>query len=645
MNKFKLGLVQHIQQGVATPLKGQRSTVAAISRAQAQPISLSLGWLPALSFLGACGLLLVSIAHSCARAEVSWAEPLFWFGLMVLILPIFFRLLAIEASRQERLGLVIFLGLGLYISKILHSPYAFTFPDEFHHTFNINKIIETRHLFNQNYFLPVTPYYPGLSNITFTLVALTGLSNYVAGLIVIGTARFVLSLGLFLLYERLSGSPRAAGLGAGLYMANANFLFWSAQYSYESFALPIGILLLFTLVERELFQHGQERIALSVIILALLTTIIVSHHMTSYALCAFLWGACIVAAVFVRVGYVQKKVLSTMLNLAVLTSVAALTWLIFVANLTISYLSPVLTGAVNSIVQLIIGEGTSRELFTSTSGYVSPLWERVEGLGSVVLILVGLPFGLWPTWRLYRRNVFVVVLALAALMYFPMLAMRLTSAGWETSNRAAAFLYVGIAFVLGLGTAHFCSMQWSRWYVRIGLTLCASTFFIGGAISGWPPSARMGRTYLVDAQTALIEPPSVAVAQWTRTFLGTDNRFAADPSNAKVLFAYGGQNTFTGTKYGIAATFASNQIGRTEEKILKLLDIKYVVVDRRTISWDQMIGIYFNHTTENARQSTTLEQEYIYNKFDKPGISSRLLDSGDIVLYDVGVLTNGSAQR
>src|SRR5262245_28504214 len=40
------------------------------------------GWLPALSLLGACGVLLVALAHSSARYDTPWAQPLYWLGLV-----------------------------------------------------------------------------------------------------------------------------------------------------------------------------------------------------------------------------------------------------------------------------------------------------------------------------------------------------------------------------------------------------------------------------------------------------------------------------------------------------------------------------------------------------------------------------------
>ena len=200
----------------------------------------SWGWLPALSLTGAIGLLLVAVADTLSRSAAGQYELLFWAGLLLMIVPIAARLASSEPARRERIGLIILLGLGLYLAKVLHSPYGFTFSDELVHSYNGTRILETGRLFNANSILPVTPLYPGLETITAALASLSGLSIFGAGLVVVGIARLIAMLALFLFYEEVSGSSRLAGIAALLYATNANFLFWSAQFSYESLALPLA---------------------------------------------------------------------------------------------------------------------------------------------------------------------------------------------------------------------------------------------------------------------------------------------------------------------------------------------------------------------------------------------------------------------
>lgn len=140
----------------------------------------SWGWLPEIAVLQSATLLLVAWAFVRARAGFGSSEQYFWLGLAMLILPAAFRLASAQPTRRERLGLVLILGMSLFLVKVMHSPMAFTFPDELSHLRNVNEIISTHHLFQENPVQPVTAFYPGLPTVTGTLVAVSGLSTFSA---------------------------------------------------------------------------------------------------------------------------------------------------------------------------------------------------------------------------------------------------------------------------------------------------------------------------------------------------------------------------------------------------------------------------------------------------------------------------------
>lgn len=634
---------KHLLEGrsarrVAVAASAQRSISRPLRNADqilVTSASTGWGWLPALSLTGALGMLLVAIAFTGSRMAASWAEPLFWAGVLTLVMPVTARLAAVEASRRERIGLVVLIGLGLYLVKVMHSPVAFTFPDELVHLRNVNEILQSHHLFSENPSLPVTPLYPGLETVTAALASLSGLTPYTTGIIVIGAARLMLVLAFYLFHEQISGSARVGGLATMLYMANSNFVFWGAQFSYESLALPLTALVLFAVTRRADARDGIYRVGLTVLILLVMLAVVVTHHMSSYAQVGFLIGVSLCYSLYHR-----GKPPGTW-TLAFIAFVVTMGWLLFVANLTIGYLSPVLGGALSAIFQMIAGEETSRQLFTSASagsaGYVAPLWERLTGISSVLLILLGLPFGLLQIWRRHRESVFALVLAGTALAFLPMQALRLTSAGWETANRASEFLFVGLSFVVALGIVEFWMPRRAGWVRQIVLTGYVAVIFVGGILSGWQPNARLAQPYLVAAGTSMIEPQGVAMARWMRAALGTNNRIAVDPSNAKALVAYGEQYPYTGSEHGIRDMMFSTRLGRTEQSILQNTGVRFVALDHRMISWDHMVGLYFNHTDQNLE----LLDPVVFAKFDKQKSVSRIFDSGTIVIYYVGALTDG----
>src|SRR5262249_25497165 len=158
-----------------------------------------------------------STANALSRAALEPSPLLFWAGVLLLAVPIFHRLTAESASAPERLALVCLLGLSLYCVKVFRDAPAFTFSDELVHAFNANPITAHPPLLRPNAILHVPPHFPGLEGATSALMKLTGVSSYVAGVVLIAAARLVLIASLFLLFHRVSGSARVAGLGAAIY--------------------------------------------------------------------------------------------------------------------------------------------------------------------------------------------------------------------------------------------------------------------------------------------------------------------------------------------------------------------------------------------------------------------------------------------
>ena len=72
------------------------------------------------------------------------------------------------------------------------------------------------------------------------LTSATGLSEFVAGNIVIGALHALIAGALFLLYEQVADSPRVALLSVLVFAANPAFVFFDSYFAYESFALPLA---------------------------------------------------------------------------------------------------------------------------------------------------------------------------------------------------------------------------------------------------------------------------------------------------------------------------------------------------------------------------------------------------------------------
>jgi hypothetical protein len=582
----------------------------------------------------------MALANNGARAGLAAAGLLFWAGLLLLFVPTALRLLAPDIARHERIGLVMLLGIGLYLVKVLHSPLSFTFSDELQHWRTADDILHGGYLFAENPLLPVSALYPGLENITVALAELSGLSLFAAGLLVLGAARLVGMLALFLFYEQVGGSARLAGIAALLYVANSNFLFFDAQFAYESLALPLTLLVLYAAARRALDQDSS-RVGLTLVILLGLIAVVITHHVTTYALAAFLLAWALLASARRR----ERWAALHPRGLALLAVVLGLTWLVYAATLTTKYLFPQLGGSLTQLIQLIAGEAVGRELFRAPTGQVSPLWEQLVGYAAVALILLGLPFGLIRIWRRQRDNTIALTLAAGTLAYPLSLAMRLTERGAEASNRSAAFLFVAIAFVLAVWVAEqpMSHRFGRRWPLAFGTW--ATIIFLGGVTVGWPPPwARLPGPYLPAADTRSIEGQGLAAAEWARAFLGADNRVIADRTNRLLMGAYGEQRPVTGyaDRVNVSQVFLAPQLGPAERQVLRAGRVRYVVVDRRLSNGLPAAGIYFERGEAPGSQRTTPIDPAALAKFEDLTGVSRLFDSGDITIYDVGALNRES---
>jgi hypothetical protein len=552
---------------------------------------------------------------------------LYWLGVLLIAAPIFYRLTSSEAAPSERLALVCLLGLSLYGVKVLRDAPVFTFSDELVHAFNANQIGDHHHLFEANSILKATPYYPGLEGATSSLMTITGLSSYTAGMLVVGVARLTLIGALFLLFLRVGGSARVAGLAAAIYTCNFNFLFWGAQYSYESLALPLLVVIMMALAEREAVRREALR-AWAVPVVVAIAAVLVTHHLTSYATVGVL------LALSLAYWYVRRSWASpNPWRFAVLAAALAAAWLLIVASSTIGYLSPVLSGAVKAIFHTLSGEAPPRQLFQKGSSAVgaTPFAARAVAVLAIAVLLAGLPFGLREVWLRHKKQPFALVFAVAAIAFFATLALRLAPAAWETGNRAGEFLFIGLAFVLAYAALTAMRRWSSRPRLTRGLLAAAiSLALIGDAISGWPWDAQLSRPLKVSASGGTIVSPPLAMAEWAAHDI-TKGRFAAPTADANLLLVPGNKSVLAGPYPDVEDILEDPHLGSWQLPLLRRHELRYVVSDLRPASSDVLRGYYFS---TGGSDEGRLPRN-VTAKFARVPGAARIYSNGPITVFDL----------
>lgn len=585
----------------------------------------------------ALALLVVATADAGARIGATWADTIFWAGLLVLAVPAAVWLTMPDVRRLHALGLTMALGLGLYLVKVLHSPSGYTLYDELLHWRTADDILVTGKLFTENPLLPISPLYPGLELVTHALATLSGLSIFHAGLVVIGAARLMLSLAIFLFLEQVSGSARVAGLASLLYTAHPQFLFFNAQYAYQSLALSPAVFALWLLMRRH-YAPEAERGWLLLFAAGSIVVVVITHHITAYVLtgCLVLWV--VLATLRGRWRTLPDRDVRWMALLAI---VANLIWLIAVSSRTLDYLGAPLLDAVHKVLRIAFSEGGFRPPFQSDAGTRPPLLEQIIGLGSAGLTALGLPWGLWRVWRRHTDNVWAVLLAGAALAYPLSLPLRLIGS-WEVGARASAFLFLGVGFVLALFLDGITRP--GRWHGLRTLTLASyfAVVFAGGVIAGVAPISRLPGPYLVGTTPRSIDAQGVAAAEWAYRQLGAGNRLAADHINTVLMGSYGRQRVIThqSDNLSIAPLFLAPEIGAHQRDLVRRGDIHYAVVDYRLTQALPIEGEYYEKWEKLSYPYTEPIERDTLAKFDRLPRVSRIFDDGDIVIYDIEALAD-----
>lgn len=606
----------------------------------------ALGWAPLLSIVTAAGLLAIAIADTLGRQDLrTEIGPLFWLGIGLITIPSGLRLLARSATRRERIVLVVMLGVGLYLIKVLHDPLMFTFFDEFLHVRTVDDIARTGHLFTPNPLLQVSPYYPGLESVTSAVTSLSGASTFVAGTVILGIARVLLVLVLFLLFETIGRSTRLAGVATFVYMANASFLFFSSQFAYESLGVPLALFAIYLIVRRQAWL--DKRPVSWVLIGVTVAAVVVTHHITSIVLVGLLFGWTLVALAMRW----WRRPHGPPIMPALLVGGATVAWLLVVATVTVGYLAPAVQTAALQVVQLLIGEGQARQLFKVTNAPAPSPWEQLAAYAAQVILLVGIPLGIWALRRTVRATPMTVVLCLAALAYPGTLLARLTERGAELSARSTAFLFLALGFVVAAalaGPVPALSIRWSvepRW--RLALRAVPLVIvMIGGVAVADPVWGRLPGTYLVAADTRSIEPIGIAAAQWAVDNLGRDNRFMADRTNSLLLATIGDQHPVSASAdhVNIRPAFFDLQLGTDAVDALEAGRIQYVLIDRRLSSALPLVGIYVEPgEAEEGPRRVPIDPAAL-GKFDGAPSVSRVYDNGAIQLYDVRTIVSAAPQ-
>lgn len=608
----------------------------------------------------AAGLVLVAEANNASFHGLNYGRALtsFFLGLTLIFAPAAIRVLMQDVDRRERLILVVILGIALYVVKILGSPNAFTFNDEYIHLRNTFDILRTHHLFFPNPLLSTASYYPGLAAVTAGLVNLTGLSTFVSGLLVIGAARILVCACLFLIAERMTGSALAAAAASLVYAANPMFLFWSAAFSYEDLALPLAAFVVWWLSRT---RDRTQRLTRIVTVVAI-AAVIITHHVSGFAL-TILLGAWWLAEWLTKQPTARRRSVGVMFLIA---CSATLTWFFVVARPAAPYL---LGGNIDPALQqagsVVVHHGDTRQLFGG--GPKIPEWYMLAGFVSYGILLFSLPFGLYRAQNWYRarkarykagyglRSGYApIAVAIAIAITFPFsLLPRFTSSGGAVSARSAEWVFTGLGCVLALfadqlarrrhGAPRRLSLppKFATWCRTLVVTGMVTLVFLGDVTVGTTYSELLRESSHPKGDPWTVQPDVIEASEWARVHLGIDQHFAANAIDSLALATYGEQDTVSDDS--VWPIFFADTLNPTVVHTIRADRVSYLLVDWRMAEGPPpaALGYYFSPYEASVSEWEPMPS-IMLRKFASSRCVRMVYASGAIQIVDVARIENGS---
>jgi len=576
-----------------------------------------------VALLAALGVLVVAVAFTAGRrgaADQPLAHATYWLGQLLVIVPVTVRLLSRRRRpRSEIVGLVLVLAVAEYLVKVCYSPIAFTHPDELQHWRTATDILDMGRLFTDNHALPVSPHYPGLENATAAVVSVTNLPIFIGGLLVIGLAHLVFVGLLFVLFERVAGSSRVAGVAVLVYASNPHFAFFDSLFVYGAMALPF---LAATLLVARRLDDGSawgQRAGWVVVGIFSVAATVVTHHITSYTV--VLLFVVIAATAAVRQGW---RAAAWPAAFAALTAALTVAWVVLVAPDTPSYLRP----ATFSLFDALSGH-TPPDLGAATDG--RPFGDALLAVVATAALAVLLPIGWRVIWRTRRDDGWAVGFAVASSAWYLLLVVRLVVGGSaEIVGRASTFVYLPVAYVAAVALLHKVGPAARRESARLVVPIML-VLLVSGLANGWPPYwERLPGAYEPGGFERSVSPQGVQASLWVSGALGPGNRFAADLANYSLLGTYGDSDAVRNA----GALYRSERLRKSDVDLIRAQDLRFVMTDERLTRRLPPSGRYFPVDRLSDRYKRPLDPLAL-SKFAYISGMSRLYDSGNIKIYDL----------
>jgi hypothetical protein len=509
------------------------------------PPSDPLAELRAAGFV-AVGTALVIWAYRIApTTAVQTFLPIFWAGMLLVYLTVAWRAVS---GRYAVLWLGL-LGLFTVLPTFWMSPSGPIGFDETAHFALLQNVISTGKLFRYTPLLPIGTFYPGLESAAASIHWMTGLSTWDSALTLIAVVHCLLPVQVYYLARALPVPHRWAAVAGLVYATNPQFVYFDAQFAYESLA----VLFMLTIVrlyaealaaERSGSPTWRQSLAAVLLIAMVSVGLVVTHHLTSLTSIVLL----LAGALFLKPmsGLADRKSDRRRLFVRwvpVLTLVTLFgLWVAVVAPGTVSYLAPNVSSAVSQLAALATGakgsSGAVRMIFNHST---DPGYERAAAIAAPIMIAVALLFaGIRWLQKPSLRGNFLWAFVLTAL-YLVSLPLTLIGGGVSGAHRTWATTYVGVTLLPAALVALFEWDKYGPWLKRTAAAAGAAVFavlLVGNVAASSQIDARFPGPYQFGNDVLSVTPETLSFAHWVEVHLGPGAHVVTDRFTALALTAH-----------------------------------------------------------------------------------------------------------
>jgi hypothetical protein len=298
------------------------------------------------------------------------------------------------------------------------------------------------------------------------------------------------------------------------------------------------------------------------------------------------------------------------------------------------YLDAIVNSSATDVDSLTQGEQT-KAVFANTAGVGPAPWEQALLLAAVAICMAALITALlFGRESLRRRDSLGVLLALIGLLFPVIPAGHLTRATAEVGDRAAGFVFVGLA----IATSWWLARRVRTARAALLVTLLASVAYLGNIVLGAGPTAgQLPGPYLISADARSVDADNRAAAGWLATGIAAGSNVYGDRISGLLAAAEGDQDTVRHVSTGIDASrlLLDPELTDADLDLIRRADLSYLIVDRRLAAGLPQQQVYVENGEFGQNGRTEPVPATALAKFAAvPGVQ-RIYDNGSIAVYDL----------